>query len=182
MFFIRKPGSSKYEEAAIEFIKIFSGISDILGNIDENEIDELFTLIDIPDDKFDVFVGMIASFHIDKTPGLLVMKQIANRNRTKESNNDVIEFIKSLRNKELKDIINHSLNTLKLLNQMIISVDQSLLEEPMFLFSSFIKYITLLKKIKFGRTKILDQISIKSDEINESNESNESNELLNNLM
>ena len=108
MFFIRKPGSSKYEEAAIEFIKIFSGISDILGNIDENEIDELFTLIDIPDDKFDVFVGMIASFHIDKTPGLLVMKQIANRNRTKESNNDVIEFIKSLRNKELKDIINHS--------------------------------------------------------------------------
>ena len=179
MFFIRKPGSSKYEEAAIEFIKIFSGISDILGNIDENEIDELFTLIDIPDDKFDVFVGMIASFHIDKTPGLLVMKQIANKNRTKESNNDVIEFIKSLRNKELKDIINHSLNTLKLLNQMIITVDQSLLEEPMFLFSSFIKYITLLKKIKFGRTKILDQISIKSDEINESNESNE---LLNNLM
>jgi len=179
MFFIRKPGSSKYEEAAIEFIKIFSGISDILGNIDENDIDELFTLIDIPDDKFDVFVGMIASFHIDKTPGLLVMKQIANKNRTKESNNDVIEFIKSLRNKELKDIINHSLNTLKLLNQMIITVDQSLLEEPMFLFSSFIKYITLLKKIKFGRTKILDQISIKSDEINESNESNE---LLNNLM
>ena len=179
MFFIRKPGSSKYEEAAIEFIKIFSGISDILGNIDENDIDELFTLIDIPDDKFDVFVGMIASFHIDKTPGLLVMKQIANKNRTKESNNDVIEFIKSLRNKELKDIINHSLNTLKLLNQMIIIVDQSLLEEPMFLFSSFIKYITLLKKIKFGRTKILDQISIKSDEINESNESNE---LLNNLM
>ena len=179
MFFIRKPGSSKYEEAAIEFIKIFSGISDILGNIDENGIDELFTLIDIPDDKFDVFVGMIASFHIDKTPGLLVMKQIANKNRTKESNNDVIEFIKSLRNKELKDIINHSLNTLKLLNQMIIIVDQSLLEEPMFLFSSFIKYITLLKKIKFGRTKILDQISIKSDEINESNESNE---LLNNLM
>jgi len=174
MFFIRKPGSSKYEEAAIEFIKIFSGISDILGNIDENDIDELFTLIDIPDDKFDVFVGMIASFHIDKTPGLLVMKH-----RTKESNNDVIEFIKSLRNKELKDIINHSLNTLKLLNQMIITVDQSLLEEPMFLFSSFIKYITLLKKIKFGRTKILDQISIKSDEINESNESNE---LLNNLM
>ena len=179
MFFIRKPGSSKYEEAAIEFIKIFSGISDILGNIDENDIDELFTLIDIPDDKFDVFVGMIASFHIDKTPGLLVMKQIANKNRTKESNNDVIEFIKSLRNKELKDIINHSLNTLKLLNQMIIIVDKSLLEEPMFLFSSFIKYITLLKKIKFGRTKILDQISIKSDEINESNESNE---LLNNLM
>jgi len=179
MFFIRKPGSSKYEEAAIEFIKIFAGISDILGNIDENDIDELFTLIDIPDDKFDVFVGMIASFHIDKTPGLLVMKQIANKNRTKESNNDVIEFIKSLRNKELKDIINHSLNTLKLLNQMIITVDQSLLEEPMFLFSSFIKYITLLKKIKFGRTKILDQISIKSDEINESNESNE---LLNNLM
>ena len=179
MFFIRKPGSSKYEEAAIEFIKIFSGISDILGNIDENEIDELFTLIDIPDDKFDVFVGMIASFHIDKTPGLLVMKQIANKNRTKESNNDVIEFIKSLRNKELKDIINHSLNTLKLLNQMIIIVDKSLLEEPMFLFSSFIKYITLLKKIKFGRTKILDQISIKSDEIDESNESNE---LLNNLM
>ena len=179
MFFIRKPGSSKYEKAAIEFIQIFSGISDVLGNIDENDIDELFTLIDIPDDKFDVFVGMVASFHIDKTPGLLVMKQIANKNRTKESNNDVIEFMKSLRNKELKDIINHSLNTLKLLNQMIIIVDQSLLEEPMFLFSSFIKYITLLKKIKFGRTKILDQISIKSDEIDESNESNE---LLNNLM
>jgi len=179
MFFIRKPGSSKYEEAAIEFIKIFSGISDILGNIDENDIDELFTLIDIPDDKFDVFVGMIASFHIDKTPGLLVMKQIANKNRTKESNNDVIEFIKSLRNKELKDIINHSLNTLKLLDQMVTIVDQSLLEEPMFLFSSFVKYITLLKKIKFGRTKILDKINIKNDEINESNESNE---LLNNLM
>ena len=178
MFFIRKPGSSKYEEAAIEFIKIFSGISDILGNIDENDIDELFTLIDIPDDKFDVFVGMIASFHIDKTPGLLVMKQIANKNRTKESNNDVIEFIKSLRNKELKDIINHSLNTLKLLNQMIIIVDQSLLEEPMFLFSSFVKYITLLKKIKFGRTKILDPIRIKKEETNES----KSNELLNNLM
>jgi len=179
MFFLRKPGSSKYEEAAIEFIKIFSGISYVIGNVTENDIDELFTIIDIPDDKFDVFVGMVASFHIDKTPGLLVMKQIANKNRTKESNNDVIEFIKSLRNKELKDIINHSLNTLKLLNQMIITVDQSLLEEPMFLFSSFVKYITLLKKIKFGRTKILDQISIKSDEINESNESNE---LLNNLM
>ena len=176
MFFIRKPGSSKYEEAAIEFIKIFSGISDILGNIDENDIDELFTLIDIPDDKFDVFVGMVASFHIDKTPGLLVMKQIANKNRTKESNNDVIEFIKSLRNKELKDIINHSLNTLRLLDQMVTIVDQSLLEEPMFLFSSFVKYITLLKKIKFGRTKILDKINIKNDEINESNE------LLNNLM
>ena len=110
MLFIRKPGSSKYEKDAIEFIKIFSGISDVFGNIDENDIDELFTLIDIPDDKFDVFVGMIASFHIDKTPGLLVMKQIANKNRTKESNNDVIEFIKSLRNKELKDIINHSLS------------------------------------------------------------------------
>ena len=176
MFFIRKPGSSKYEEAAIEFIKIFAGISDILGNIDENDIDELFTLIDIPDDKFDVFVGMIASFHIDKTPGLLVMKQIANKNRTKESNNDVIEFIKSLRNKELKDIINHSLNTLRLLNQMITTVDESLFEEPMFLFSSFVKYITLLKKIKFGRTKILDPISIKNEEIDESNE------LLNNLM
>jgi len=179
MLFIRKPGSSKYEKDAIEFIKIFSGISDVFGNIDENDIDELFTLIDIPDDKFDVFVGMIASFHIDKTPGLLVMKQIANKNRTKESNNDVIEFIKSLRNKELKDIINHSLNTLKLLDQMVTIVDQSLLEEPMFLFSSFVKYITLLKKIKFGRTKILDKINIKNDEINESNESNE---LLNNLM
>ena len=179
MFFLRKPGSSKYEEAALEFIKIFSGISDVIGNhVTENDIDELFTLIDIPDDKFDVFVGMVASFHIDKTPGLLVMKQIANKNRTKESNNDVIEFIKSLRNKELKDIINHSLNTLKLLDQMVTIVDQSLLEEPMFLFSSFVKYITLLKKIKFGRTKILDPIRIKKEETNES----KSNELLNNLM
>jgi len=176
MLFLRKPGSSKYEEAAIEFIKIFSGISDVIGNVTENDIDELFTLIDIPDDKFDVLVGMVASFHIDKTPGLLVMKQIASKNRTKESNNDVIEFIKSLRNKELKDIINHSLNTLRLLDHMITIVDQSLLEEPMFLFSSFVKYITLLKKIKFGRTKILDPISIKNEEINESNE------LLNNLM
>lgn len=178
MLFIRKPGSSKYEKAAIEFIQIFSGISDVLGNIDENDIDKLFTLIDIPDDKFDVFVGMIASFHIDKTPGLLVMKQIASKNRTKESNNDVIEFIKSLRNKELKDVINHSVNTLRLLDQMVTIVDQSLLEEPMFLFSSFVKYITLLKKIKFGRTKILNPIRIKNEEINESNESNE---LLNNL-
>ena len=59
---------------------------------------------------------------------------------------------------------------------MVTIVDQSLLEEPMFLFSSFVKYITLLKKIKFGRTKILDKINIKNDEINESNE------LLNNLM
>ena len=179
MFFLRKPGSSKYEEAALEFIKIFSGISDVIGNhVTENDIDELFTIIDIPDDKFDVFVGMVASFHIDKTPGLLVMKQIANKNRTKESNNDVIEFIKSLRNKELKDIINHSLNTLRLLDQMVTIVDQSLLEEPMFLFSSFVKYITLLKKIKFGRTKILDPIRIKKEETNES----KSNELLNNLM
>ena len=177
MFFLRKPGSSKYEEAALEFIKIFSGISDVIGNhVTENDIDELFTIIDIPDDKFDVFVGMVASFHIDKTPGLLVMKQIANKNRTKESNNDVIEFIKSLRNKELKDIINHSVNTLRLLDQMVTVVDQSLFEEPMFLFSSFVKYITLLKKIKFGRTKILDPIRIKNEKINESNE------LLNNLM
>ena len=106
------------------------------------------------------------------------MKQIANKNRTKESNNDVIEFMKSLRNKELKDIINHSLNTLRLLDQMVTIVDQSLLEEPMFLFSSFVKYITLLKKIKFGRTKILDPIRIKKEETNES----KSNELLNNLM
>ena len=97
MLFLRKPGSSKYEEAALEFIQIFSGISDVIGNhVTENDIDQLFTLIDIPDDKFDVFVGMIVSFHIDKTPGLLVMKQIASKNRTKESNNDVIEFIKSL--------------------------------------------------------------------------------------
>jgi len=59
---------------------------------------------------------------------------------------------------------------------MITTVDESLFEEPMFLFSSFVKYITLLKKIKFGRTKILDPISIKNEEIDESNE------LLNNLM
>ena len=59
MFFLRKPGSSKYEEAAIEFIKIFSGISYVIGNVTENDIDELFTIIDIPDDKFDVFLSLI---------------------------------------------------------------------------------------------------------------------------
>ena len=100
MLFIRKPGSSKYEKDAIEFIKIFSGISDVLGNIDENDIDELFTLIDIPDDKFDVFVGIIASFHIDKTPGLLVMKQIASKNRTKESNNCLLYTSPSPRDRQ----------------------------------------------------------------------------------
>ena len=147
MLFLRKPGASKYEKAAIEFIRIFSGISNVMRDHDtEDDIDKMFTLIDVPDDKYDVFVGIVASFHMDKSAGLLVMKQISKINTTKESDNDVIEFIKSLRNKELKDIITHSVNTLRLLDTMITLVDESILQEPMFLFSSFVKYLTLLKK------------------------------------
>jgi len=158
MFFLRKPGSAKYEQSAVKFISLFGKITDILNlNDNDSNIDKLFSLIDIPDDKYDVFVGIVATLNMDKSPGFLAMKSVSH-NMENKTYSEKVDILKSLRNSELIDIIVHCNRSLDMLKNMMALVDDKVVEEPLSLFVGFIRYITLIKKIKFGKTSAQPRI------------------------
>ena len=159
MFFLRKPGSYKYEQSAVKFISMFCDVTKILQLGDsDNRIDRLFSLIDVPDDKYDVFVGIVGTLNMDKSSGYLAMKSISYGMENK-TYYEKVEIMKSLRNSELNDILLHCNQSLDMLKNMMSMVDDKIVEEPLSLFVGFMKYIALIKKIKFGRTNAQPKIA-----------------------
>ena len=153
MFFLRRPGSAKYEKSAVKFISLFGKITKILlQNENENDISKLFELIDIPDDMYDVFVGIVVALNIENSPGLLTMKGVSSVISGKTQPETVV-ILKSLRNSELNSIIEHSNRALEFISEKMSLVNENIVMEPMIMFLNFIQYISIIRKIKFGSTK-----------------------------